>query len=609
MGYEIPTSGYTLYTGKEIPNDTKKINLKSEFDKAKSFRFDFVVTSIFPKDIKREKNKFQLHDSTHIKSDMILNNWKQVALRCSNLDLDCEDEEEAKLNKFLLKQEIGYAAYLGCYAIILPFPKSSNCPNFIRTISKLHKNQFFGSCQIWLSIPLVANKEHDTWDLFQSIKQSLNFGSQKVLGVALQVRQNLPPQNILARWQAENLRLIEIPTKIFTQNSKNMPILSKDHEAFILDVFKYQPNFLIQTQQDNQIPDLEYKNYLCYVFGKQPKMNEEQMLTVDFYDVLQDPLQPYKHNLESGTYQVFEADEPKYNLYEEAVYKALMTKNMEDTTVIFLVGAGRAPILRRALKAADRANRKIYIYAVEKNPYAVQTIKYLNEKYASEWKGRVELVAKDMKLWQPEKKADILLSELLGSFGDNELSPECLEWAQQYLKEDGISIPYNYTSFLTPVACQQISDCCPKRDITYLVYMNTKYYTSKIQSVFTFTHPNQNQKFKQFKSLKFNFTENNYLHGLAGFFESVLHSDVLMSINPDTHTPDMLSWFPIFIPFDKPFFVYKSDTLVINIWRKANKTSIWYEWQYELYGENDQKFPRLRSRIQNLEGKGCQIFL
>lgn len=44
---------------------------------------------------------------------------------------------------------------------------------------------------------------------------------------------------------------------------------------------------------------------------------------------------------------------------------------MEDTTVIFLVGAGRAPILRRALKAADRANRKVYIYAVEKNPYAV----------------------------------------------------------------------------------------------------------------------------------------------------------------------------------------------------------------------------------------------
>lgn len=32
-------------------------------------------------------------------------------------------------------------------------------------------------------------------------------------------------------------------------------------------------------------------------------------------------------------------------------------------------------------------------------------------------------------------------SELLGSFGDNELSPECLDGAQRFLKEGGISIP------------------------------------------------------------------------------------------------------------------------------------------------------------------------
>lgn len=32
-------------------------------------------------------------------------------------------------------------------------------------------------------------------------------------------------------------------------------------------------------------------------------------------------------------------------------------------------------------------------------------------------------------------------SELLGSFGDNELSPECLDGAQRFLKPDGVSIP------------------------------------------------------------------------------------------------------------------------------------------------------------------------
>ncbi len=31
-------------------------------------------------------------------------------------------------------------------------------------------------------------------------------------------------------------------------------------------------------------------------------------------------------------------------------------------------------------------------------------------------------------------QADILVSELLGSFGDNELSPECLDGAQVFLK-------------------------------------------------------------------------------------------------------------------------------------------------------------------------------
>jgi len=39
-----------------------------------------------------------------------------------------------------------------------------------------------------------------------------------------------------------------------------------------------------------------------------------------------------------------------------------------------------------------------------------------------------------MRSWQTDAKADIMISELLGSFGDNELSPECLDGAQRYLK-------------------------------------------------------------------------------------------------------------------------------------------------------------------------------
>ena len=50
------------------------------------------------------------------------------------------------------------------------------------------------------------------------------------------------------------------------------------------------------------------------------------------------------------------------------------------------------------------------------------------------WGDQVDVVSCDMREWTAPEKADILVSELLGSFGDNELSPECLDGAQRFLK-------------------------------------------------------------------------------------------------------------------------------------------------------------------------------
>jgi hypothetical protein len=42
--------------------------------------------------------------------------------------------------------------------------------------------------------------------------------------------------------------------------------------------------------------------------------------------------------------------------------------------VIMVVGAGRGPLVNAALRAAANAGRKVRVYAVEKNPYAVVTL-------------------------------------------------------------------------------------------------------------------------------------------------------------------------------------------------------------------------------------------
>lgn len=72
------------------------------------------------------------------------------------------------------------------------------------------------------------------------------------------------------------------------------------------------------------------------------------------------------------------------------------------------------------------------------------------------WHDKVTVVSCDMRYWEAPEKADILVSELLGSFGDNELSPECLDGAQKFLRDDGISIPSQYTSFICPIQSSKL---------------------------------------------------------------------------------------------------------------------------------------------------------
>lgn len=103
------------------------------------------------------------------------------------------------------------------------------------------------------------------------------------------------------------------------------------------------------------------------------------------------------------------------------------------------------------------AERKVRVFAVEKNSNAVIT---LRNRVLEEWEpngAKVEVIAGDMRQWQAPEKADIFVSELLGSFADNELSPDCLDGAQErFLKPDGISIPSRYTSYLAPMQSTKI---------------------------------------------------------------------------------------------------------------------------------------------------------
>ncbi|KAI7260427.1 hypothetical protein KC335_g11217 [Hortaea werneckii] len=99
------------------------------------------------------------------------------------------------------------------------------------------------------------------------------------------------------------------------------------------------------------------------------------------------------------------------------------------------------------------------------------------------------------------------------------------------------------------------------------------------------------------------------VHGLVGYFETVLYASpsattnvvgsgksqsddwkqtrkVELSTNPLTmssKSPDMISWFPIFFPFKTPLYVPDNGSLEVRMWRGTDDRGVWYEWCGEVF--------------------------
>lgn len=261
----------------------------------------------------------------------------------------------------------------------------------------------------------------------------------------------------------------------------------------------------------------------------------------------------------------------------------------DDVTTVVIVGAGRGPLIRAALNASEMSGRRIKVYALEKNPHAINTLRSLAREL---WPGKVTVVAGDMRNHNPNFQADILVSELLGSFGDNELSPECLDGAQRFLKPDGVSIPTSYTSWVAPVQSIKLYNeikntrpadktlqCC--FETPYVVHLVNKYSIDASQQLFTFRHPNHEQDpidNTRFGTLTFHCRQNCVLTGFAGYFTCDLYRGIMLSTEPRTHTKDMMSWFPIFFPLADPLQMQAGQIIQVAFWRCVSETKVWYEW-------------------------------
>jgi len=549
--------------------------------------------------------------------------------------LDAEDESVRHASEKAFKEELLWASHLAIGAIIVPCPNwkcenyAGNCKRHVKAMPRLN---------FWINIPLTNAKgredDHESpWAVWNKFRLLCGQTSNS-LGILLELSPMLPvARSEIERWIAEPVKAVLIPTNIFLTNAKGFPVLSAAHQSILIEFFQKDIQFILAGKARHDYGLNPYLMYLQHLVKQIPPPSTKDEFERSFYDYLQSPLQPLMDHLESQMYETFEKDPVKYARYEEAIQLALSETPHDKTSVVMVVGAGRGPLVRATIRAADRANRRVKVYAVEKNPNAVITLRNLHNMLR--WGDAVTIVRTDMRFWDAPELADILVSELLGSWGDNELSPECLDGAEKFLKpETGISIPYEYTSFVQPISTPKLWEDCKGFDETkymetmYVVKLHRFYSFDISKPVFTFAHPSWKKGLDPFTRREHFIVENGkkgapkllngaidnskhtnvsfksnltgLLHGFAGYFEAKLYNDVMISINPETFSEGMFSWFPIYIPLHQPVQVEKGDTITISFWRQSNHSQVWYEWALTS--------PQT-STIHNLNGESAPIKL
>ncbi|CAH2061266.1 unnamed protein product [Thlaspi arvense] len=617
-------------------------------------RFDFVVAPLINPSYRPslvDERDSDSHVLPFAGSDLVVSplKWRlRVIGKISSwIDLDSEDETLRMNSETALKQEIAWAKHLSLRACLLPTPKGTSCANYARCVNQilqgklemevifllsftrtsLHQSLIFllrshSAMKLWLRIPLrKSNSEYpiDSWEIWNSLRLLCDHDSK--LSVALDVGSTLPlpSKNSRGRWLGESVKAAIISTDCFVPID-GLPYLQKSHQDLIGSFFHGHAYLGAKglTRSDSFItfiiisgiplddlqtdfgaqkhPHKPYLDYLSNLFEKMEPLSEQERIDFRHRDCLCTPLQPLRDNLEAHSYEMIERDSVKYTQYQRAIAKALVDmvsdeKASELTIVLMVVGAGRGPLVRASLQAAEETGRKLKVYAVEKNPNAVVTLHDLVKTRG--WEGTVTVISRDMRFWNAPEKADILVSELLGSFGDNELSPECLDGAQRLLKPNGISIPFSYTSFLQPITSSKLySDVKSRNNLSYFataysVKLHSVARLAPCEPVFTFTHPDLSRKPNNqcYKKLLFNVPSNTgsaLVHGFAGYFEAILYDNVHISNEPTTETPNMNGWFPIFFPLMKPLEVHPKSTIEAHFWRCSDSTKVWYEWSVSL---------------------------
>ncbi|WKX98253.1 hypothetical protein Q1695_013713 [Nippostrongylus brasiliensis] len=570
------------------------------------------------------------------------------------IDCDSSDEELAALSEVELQKELNYCAYMGLRSAVIRL-KHADSPRLARILNQWlwTRNVNLG---LWILIPTSVgdlirhpDDKKDCWTVWADFRKLCsNFSSQKLIAglhLTADIDEEFVDSKMLSRWKAEPLAVFCIDVDAFVTGINSQGLcLPPAHTKLLSELWMSDNGRMIvrgstntETSSAVQLQCVKALRAIVRDLAVRAQGASTSGFLVDsnisYVDVLQVPLQPLADNLDSCIYNTFEQDPVKYRRYREAIELAIFdygeSSSRPESLVLYVLGAGRGPLVTCSIEAERNYNARfrgkrdrlrLEVYVVEKNPNAIVTLRFMNQNV---WRARCIIIESDMRnvpavaTQQGYPAPDIIVSELLGSFGDNELSPECLDGVTSFLKPTTISIPQTYTSYVAPIMSlhmhQQIRLCSASywnrglpghgrvgptlqcdgsyrqsypqgehyanMDQIYVAYLRQYCALAEPKPVFTFTHPNfTNESNERSASIPFEVDRPADIMGFAGYFHMNLYKDITLSIVPSTYSEDMISWFPALIPLRELYRVQPLDKVALNIERKVDEHGVWYEW-------------------------------
>jgi protein arginine N-methyltransferase 5 len=510
---------------------------------------------------------------------------------------------ENTLVDYIINEAGQWAKYLGFYGIMVPLNAADgdgdneySVYSSGEIISRVLLESNYKGFDIWIR----TSCRQEDWYKWNELRNCVGIVPGNRLHVVLDFADLTEEEADWAiqyqRWFGESIQAIIIPTSMFLTNEHGWPVLSRKVQKLVEEFLNYYPiRWIIEGPCLHEKGYSAYRNHIAFIDDRRPPPSFEDAFLRTTIDHLQLPLQPLYDQLASSTYEDFEKDSVKYDRYEAAIRQALIDRHSDGKPVtIMVLGCGRGPILNRAVCAARDFSGEVKLFAIEKNPSAVVTLQHrINDDWADQ---SVTLVKTDMREWDTDERADIIVSELLGSWGDNELSPECLDGAQHLLKETGISIPASYTSYLSPITTSRLHATVASIvpfihgeiksrkyfETTYVVRMGAVFRLADEQACFTFNHPNEGMSSNErFVSCTFEMPQelSHYMvHGFRGTFDCQLYGDYHISIADENNSKGMFGWSPLYIPVQNPFTVAGGTKIEVLLWRKVGPKKVWYEW-------------------------------